>query len=64
MRITSAWQPLPRPPTYLVQTQPWQRPNNVKEAIVAERAFENHRLRSEDVAEFVYRPDACCRAWW
>jgi hypothetical protein len=59
----AAWQPLPRPPTYLVQTQPRQRPDNVKEAIVTERQFENQRLRSEDVAEFVYRPAACRLAY-
>jgi hypothetical protein len=59
----AAWQPLPRLPTYLVQTQPRQRPDNVKEAIVTERAFDNQRLRSEDVAEFFYRPAACRLAY-
>jgi hypothetical protein len=48
----TAWPPLPRLPTYLVQTQPRQRPDNSKEAIVAERAFAKQRLRWEDVAEF------------
>lgn len=54
-----AWRPLPRLPSYRVQTQPRQRPDNVKEAIVVEREFENRRLRSEDVAEFPYRPTVC-----
>jgi hypothetical protein len=55
----NAWQPLPRPPRYVVKTQPRQRPDNVKEAIVVQREFENLRLRSEQVAEFDYRPGAC-----
>jgi hypothetical protein len=54
-----AWQTLSRPPRYEVKTQPRQRPDNVKEAIVVERGFENIRLVSEDVAEFDYRPTAC-----
>jgi hypothetical protein len=55
----SAWEPLHRLPNYTVQTQPRPRPDNVKEAIVVEREFENRRLSSEDVAEFYYRPTAC-----
>ena len=54
-----AWQPLQRPLRYTVQTQPRQRPDPVKEAIVRAREFENQRLRSEDVAEFNYQPTAC-----
>jgi hypothetical protein len=59
----TAWQPLPRLPSYTVQTQPRPRPDNVKEAIVEERAFENRRLCSEHVAEFCYRPTACRQAY-
>jgi Transposase DDE domain group 1 len=55
----TAWRPLPRLPKYTVQTQPRQRPANVKEAIVVAREFENRRLASEEVAEFAYRPTAC-----
>jgi len=55
----TAWQPLPRLPNYTVQTQPRARPDNVKEAIVEEREFENRRLCSEEVAEFAYQPTAC-----
>jgi Transposase DDE domain group 1 len=55
----SDWQPLPRPPRYEVKTQARQRPDNVKEAIVVQREFENTKLCSEQVAEFNYRPSAC-----
>jgi Transposase DDE domain group 1 len=55
----NGWQPLPRPPRYEVKTQARQRPDNVKEAIVVQREFENIRLHSEQVAEFDYRPSAC-----
>lgn len=53
------WRPLERPARYEVQTQPRQRPDNVKEAIVVARQFENVRLRGEEVAEFLYQPVAC-----
>jgi hypothetical protein len=59
----AAWQPLPRLPAYTVQTSARQRPDNVKEAIVIEREFENRRLCSEQVAEFFYRPTACSQAY-
>jgi hypothetical protein len=59
----AAWQSLTRLPAYLVKTQPRQRPDNVKEAIVVEREFENRRLFSEEVAEFPYRPTACGQAY-
>ena len=53
------WQPLQRPLRYEVRTQPRQRPDNVKEAVVVQRQFDNIKLRSEQVAEFNYRPTAC-----
>jgi len=59
----TAWQPLPRLPNYTVKTQPRARPDNVKEAIVVERQFENRRLCSEEVAEFAYQPTACSQAY-
>jgi hypothetical protein len=59
----AAWQKLDRPAKYDVQTAPRSRPENVKEQVVRERAFENLRLRSEDVAEFAYQPVACQRAY-
>ena len=58
-----AWQPLVRPPKYEVRTQSRARPENVKERIVKERAFENIRLESEEVAEFAYRPTKCRKAF-
>jgi hypothetical protein len=58
-----AWQPMPRLPAYTVQTQPRSRPDNVKEAIVVEREFENRRLCSEEVAQFCYRPSACKKTY-
>jgi Transposase DDE domain group 1 len=54
-----AWRKLERPHRAKVATQPRQRPDQVKEQIVVARQFENQRLRSEDVAEFNYRPTAC-----
>ncbi len=54
-----AWRPLQRPAPYEVKTKPRQRPDNVKEARVVAREFENQRLRSEEVAEFNYQPTAC-----
>jgi hypothetical protein len=54
-----AWKPLHRPARYAVQTKPRQRPDNVKEARVVARGFDNQRLVSEEVAEFTYRPTAC-----
>jgi hypothetical protein len=59
----AAWQPLQRLPNYLVQTQRRPRPENVKEAIVVEREFQNKRLQSEEVAEFAYQPTACRQAY-
>ena len=53
------WRPLQRPPRYDVRTRPRERPDNVKEAVVVRREFENIRLQSEQVAEFNYRPTAC-----
>jgi hypothetical protein len=60
---TNSWQPLSRLPAYTVQTQPRPRPDNVKEAIVVEREYENRQLGSEEVAEFPYRPTACGQAY-
>ncbi len=54
-----AWRRLVRPARYQVQTQPRRRPANVKDAIVKEREFDTLRLKSEEVAEFDYRPHAC-----
>jgi hypothetical protein len=58
-----AWKPLTRPPRYQVKTPPRQRPDNIKEAIVVARQFENQRLQAEHVAEFPYRPSACKKTY-
>jgi len=58
-----AWRPLQRPARYEVKTTPRQRPDKVKEAVVVAREFENQRLRSEEVAEFNYRPSACRKTY-
>jgi hypothetical protein len=55
----TAWRRLERTARYQVKTQPRQRPENVKDRIVKERAFDTLRLKSEEVAEFEYRPGAC-----
>ena len=54
-----AWKPLERRAKYEVLTQPRERPENVKEAVVVEREFRNIRLLSEEVAEFDYSPGCC-----
>jgi hypothetical protein len=55
----NCWKRLERPERYAVKTEPRQRPENVKDQVVKERAFESIRLRSEQVAEFEYRPTHC-----
>jgi hypothetical protein len=59
----AAWKTLQRPPRYEVRTQRRQRPDNVREAIVAARQYENLRLCGEEVAEFPYQPTACARVY-
>jgi hypothetical protein len=54
-----AWTPLVRRPRSEVQTEPRQRPVNVKEATIVARAFKNLRLTAEAVATFAYQPIAC-----
>lgn len=58
-----AWTRLVRHPPYEVQTEPRQRPANVKEAITVTRGFKNLRLEAEAVAEFPYQPVACAQAY-
>ena len=58
-----AWRPLQRPARYAVSTKARQRPDNVMEARVVAREFENQRLRSEEVAEFNYQPTACTQTY-
>jgi hypothetical protein len=58
-----AWTRLVRPPPYEVQTEPRQRPVNVKAATIVAREFKNLRLEAEAVAEFPYQPEACTKAY-
>jgi DDE family transposase len=58
-----AWERLRRPPKYEIATEERRRPENVKDIKVIEREFENIRLRSEDVASFVYTPTACTKSY-
>jgi len=46
-----------------IQTEPRERPENVKEQIVREREFFNQRLTSEEVAEFDYQPGKCKQSY-
>jgi hypothetical protein len=59
----SAWERLKRPPSYEVRTQPRRRPDNVKDGVVRRREFDILKLKSEDVAEFEYRPTKCHQSY-
>jgi Transposase DDE domain group 1 len=55
----TAWRKVLRPPRYEVQTEPRQRPANIKQRIVRRREFEVLRLQNEEFAEFEYQPGEC-----
>jgi hypothetical protein len=55
----SEWKVLHRRPKYEVQTQPRQRPENVKQQVVEAREYKDIRLVNEYVAEFSYRAALC-----
>ena len=59
----SRWKKLRRPPRYEVKTDPRSRPDNVKQQIVREREFDVLNLKSEEVAEFEYRPTSCKKTY-
>jgi hypothetical protein len=59
----SRFRPLRRQPRYEVQTEPRQKRENLREAIVKEKEYTNIRLCSEHVAEFMYRPGKCASAY-
>jgi hypothetical protein len=54
---------LERRPKYEVKTEERDTRENVKERIVKEKEYENIRLQSEQVAEFMYQPGKCQRAY-
>ncbi len=58
-----AWKRLQRPARYSVQTEERHRPDNIKEEIIRVREFKNIRLKSEEVAEFDYRPVHCKKTY-
>jgi Transposase DDE domain group 1 len=53
------WKKLQRPPRYQALTGTRARPDNVKERIVRQRAFETLRLKGEELADWDYQPHAC-----
>jgi hypothetical protein len=55
----AAYSFLERPPGYVIETAPRQRPEPVKAEIVRRRGFETIHTLEEMVAEFDYRPTAC-----
>jgi len=59
----SRWRPMVRKAKYEVKTSPRKRPQNVKEAIVRERGYQNIKLKGESVAQFTYRPVKCKRSY-
>lgn len=59
----SAWRKLRRPAAYLRSGSPRARPANVKRQIVRDREYLHKELRSEEVAEFEYRPTACGQSY-
>lgn len=59
----SRFRRLQRQPRYEVQTEPRQKRENFKEAVVKEREYQNIRLCSEHVAEFMYQPGKCAQAY-
>jgi hypothetical protein len=59
----TAWDSLIRQPKYVAETEPREKPVNVKEQVVRERGYKNIRLQSEDVAEFEYQPVKCRKSY-
>ena len=55
----SAWRRLERPPKYEADDPPRAKPERVKRQIIRRREFLHLELKSEEVAEFDYRPTAC-----
>ena len=53
------WKELKRKPKYEIKTKERMKPENIKEQIVRERGYKNIKLKSEQVAEFEYRPTKC-----
>lgn len=59
----SNWKKLTRPPAYTRQGARRERPTKVKRQIIRQREYLHLELKSEEVAEFEYRPTACDKAY-
>lgn len=59
----AAWTQLVRPARYEAKSAPRDRPPRVKRRIIREREYLHLELKSEQVAEFEYRPVACTRSY-
>jgi hypothetical protein len=59
----TAWKKLVRPPHWRARTGERRRPDKIKQEIVRQREFEVLKLKSEEVAEFSYRPTKCQKAY-
>ena len=59
----NAWRKLVRRVKQQRRGAPRRRRKNVKERVVRDREFENIRLKSEEIAEFDYRPSACRKTY-
>jgi hypothetical protein len=55
----TAWKSLERQPRHEVKTKPRTPRTNVKAGIVEEKEYLNFYLVKEEVAEFLYQPNAC-----
>jgi hypothetical protein len=60
---TRAWKKLARPLRYEVETTPRKRPADIKREIVRQREYLCKELKSEQVAEFKYKPVACKKTY-
>jgi hypothetical protein len=59
----AVWQKLKRPPAYEAAGPRRERPANVKREIIRRRDYLHLELKSEEVAEFEYRPKACKKSY-
>lgn len=59
----SEWKKLKRPPKYEAKGPPRAKPARVKRQVIRRREFLHLELKSEDVAEFEYRPTKCDRSY-
>ena len=57
------WKKLRRPPRWQPKTRRRTRPDNVKQQVTREREFEILNLKSEEVAEFEYKPTKCAKSY-